>query len=138
MLLLLGGALWVGGAMADEPCVVVESLISAEALRGQFETPYSLHLKAGQSAEEREMDIAESHGESYLRCRFRVRIGDAAYRYDLIRSTTLEPERGPAWCETAAARAEVARQIVERTEQCTDLEGGWFYFGVKLEPLETP
>jgi len=120
---------------AAEPCATVESVISADPFRGYHASPYRTHLQASWSHAELEMDAAESHGASYLRCRYRVTVDKVPYRYDLVRDTTLE-RLEVAWCQTEAARTEAARVITERTDGCTDLEGGWFYYGVKLEPLE--
>lgn len=98
--------------------VVVDAVERDENLRGSPRTDISS-----------EMDMAESHGESYRKCTYRVTVKDKRWRYVATWDTTFArlPE---SWCEDA--RAHVAAKIQRTTGGCTNLQR----YGSDLTPLD--
>ncbi len=111
--------------------VVVELVLEDSRYRGHPETPAHRAWVNGLSPEQYEMYTAESHGESYRECSYRVSVLGAPYRYTETWSTTWG-ELPEGWCEQA--REHVAAGIQRTTLGCTELDRG-AYYGNALTPL---
>ncbi|MCB9560864.1 MAG: hypothetical protein H6708_10695 [Kofleriaceae bacterium] len=128
-----------GGPLAqltDGTCdVAIEALLAADIYRGVPQT------QAWRDALARQPDRGarwegRAHGQRYLACTYRVRIGAATYRYQHTSGGAhlAGDDLDVATCATAAHAAAVARTIVTTTERCTDLHSHE-YWGDIFEPL---
>ncbi|MCB9761845.1 MAG: polysaccharide deacetylase family protein [Alphaproteobacteria bacterium] len=124
-----------GSATAPPTCAIqVQGTLEAANYRGQPSSPSLEDTRAAWTAEEQGFAMAEDHGSTFLRCRYKVQVEGFSWRYDLTKDTTFE-DVDPAWCETQAAHAEAVDQIVSSTRGCRDLHHG-AYWGFDLVPLE--
>ncbi len=111
--------------------VTVEAILSDDQYRGSPNTPSHQDWVAGLDPEDYEMYIAESHGESYRECTYRVRVQSKSWRFVLTFDTTFGdlPE---SWCEDAIDHA--AAEIQRTTHGCKELHRG-AYYGYDLVPI---
>ena len=111
--------------------VDVEAVLADEHFRGHPNTPAHVAWVNGLSPEDYQMYNAESHGESYRSCSYRVKVAGGHWRYTATWSTTFV-ELSDDWCEDA--KAHVAADIQRTTQGCSDLHRG-AYYGSDLTPL---
>jgi hypothetical protein len=114
-----------------ECAVSVEAVVADESFRGHPNTPAHQDWVSQLSPADYEMYSAESHGESYKSCTYRVVVGARAWTFTETWSTTFA-EVAPGWCEDA--RAHVGAAIQRTTQGCRDLHRGADY-GADLIPL---
>lgn len=127
--------LLLGVALAADPCLTVGAALGPmEHLRGEPDTPARRDARARLPPDMKQMAEEEAHAATYVRCAYRVDVGDTAYRVSWTWDTTLE-DKPADWC--AKARPAVQADLLRTTRQCTDLQAG-AWWGHALTPLPPP